>query len=231
MSVDSVLHALREASNFAGTVRSGWSTGKIVLACEPVGEAFDHGASNVVPSAAVCRSSGQNVMTEPHERGPMKRLCLFALPVALFLFAGCDGEGGNDDQNPDIGEFSVTVTGSYDLNFGSHATAFLSSSGNRFLISLGSGTMEALSLRSGSTELPDVGQYFIVEDDPDSSQFEGGVWVNPNASFEAVAGSVTITSSSDTEIEGSLAITADGRADAVGQTIGVNGTFRAKVEK
>ena len=93
----------------------------------------------------------------------MKRLCLFALPAALLLLAGCDNEGGNDNQNPDIGEFSVTVTGSYDLDFGSHATAFLSSSGSKFLIALGSGTMEAMSLRSGSTELPAVGQYFIVE--------------------------------------------------------------------
>ncbi|MCB0718009.1 MAG: hypothetical protein KDD65_06160 [Bacteroidetes bacterium] len=148
---------------------------------------------------------------------------LVLMSVALLGLVGCSGNDAT--QADDLGSFSVAITGSTGTSFSGDALIQF----NPFVIALGHGTVEAIPMYFGSgTTQPTAGTY-AVDPNGGTSAFRISVYVSPTESYRATSGTITINSSTASEVTGQVAFSAERNNVSTTETINVSGTFRAVV--
>jgi hypothetical protein len=161
-------------------------------------------------------------------------LSVVALCLAVtVMLSSCDSGGSDGDdnnKNNSPGSFSATITGHVSASLAGVAVSTGSAGTGGWGIVFGPGKLETMTLVAAAEDRPSSGTHPIVAFNETSSttpeiEFFGSVVLeNGTASYSTKSGTLTITSSSSTRVEGSFNFTAE---RFVGQEITVTGTFSA----
>jgi len=160
----------------------------------------------------------------------MSRLLLtFASALLLTIsLAACDSGSNNDDNgdgNVQPGTFSASVTGDVTASLSGAATSTVF--GSTWGITLAPGTTQTITMVASGTGRPQEGEYVLRRATQEggpvlAGEFFGSLVLQGSNSYSIREGTLTVTSSAPTRVEGTFTFKAD---RFVGEEVEVEGAF------